>query len=51
MILLQKDKYVVIDTDTKEVISEHPFTNNKKSMTEAEQAARQSNAQWKASKV
>lgn len=51
MILLKTDKYVVIDTQTKELISEHPFEDNKKSKAEAEQAARESNAQWKQTKV
>lgn len=51
MIVKKADRYVVIDTETKEVFSEHPFDDNRKSIEAAEKAARESNAQWKASKV
>lgn len=51
MILLQKNKYVVIDTETKEVISEHPFDDSRKSIESAQQAARDSNQVWKSAKV
>ena len=50
MIVKQKNKYVVIDTETKAVISEHAFEDTKKSMAEAERLARESNAVWKESK-
>jgi hypothetical protein len=50
MIVKQANKYVVMDTETKEIISEHPFQDNKKSMAEAEEAARKSNARWKETK-
>jgi len=47
MIVKEKNKYVVIDTDTNEVISEHVFDGTKKSMAEAERLARESNSVWK----
>ena len=50
MIVKQANKYVVMDTETKEVISEHPFEDIKKSMAEADKAARESNARWKETK-
>lgn len=50
MILNKSDRYVVIDTETKEIISEHPFDDTKKSKAEAEQAARESNSRWKETK-
>ena len=50
MIVKKSDRYVVTDTQTKEVISEHVFEDNKKSIAEALEAARESNARWKESK-
>ena len=50
MIVVQTNKYVVIATDTKEVISEHPYTDEytrKKAMD----AAKTSNDEWKESRV
>lgn len=50
MIVAQPGKYVVIATDTKEVISEHPYTDEytrKKAM----EAAKASNDAWKESKA
>lgn len=49
MILKKSDRYIVIDNITKEVISEHLF-EDKRSMPEAEEAARKSNDEWKKGK-
>jgi len=49
MILKLSNKFVVKDTKTKAVISEHEFDDTKKSVKEADAAARASNEIWKQS--
>lgn len=51
MIVKRSDKFIVIDTATKQVISEHEFEDNTKSMKEAMASAKSSNDIWKASKT
>jgi len=51
VIVKKADRYVVMDTETKEVFSEHPFDDNRKSIEAAEKAARESNQVWKSTKV
>jgi hypothetical protein len=48
MIVMQGNKFVVMDANTKEVISEHEFTDDY-SMKKAKEAAMGSNNQWKGS--
>lgn len=49
MILLKPNKWVVLDTRTREVISEHPFTTDYE-QKKAKEEALKSNSEWKASK-
>jgi hypothetical protein len=46
MILMENGKYVVKSTDTKELISEHPFTSEFEKK-KALEAAKESNKNWK----
>lgn len=49
MIIAPPNKYVVVDTDTKEVISEHLYTDEY-TRKKAKEAAIESNSNWKVSK-
>jgi glycerol-3-phosphate cytidylyltransferase-like family protein len=50
MIVKKSYKYVVMDTYTKEVVSEHSFESDHKSIREAYAQAVASNDDWKNSK-
>lgn len=51
MIILKDKKYIVMDTDTKEIISEHLFDESRGSDKLAKEAAYESNARWKEGKI
>jgi hypothetical protein len=46
VIVLQGNKWVVMDTSTKAVVSEHPFTSDYEK-AKAKDAALKSNQEWK----
>jgi hypothetical protein len=46
MVILKADKWVVMDTKTREVISEHPFTSDYEKK-KAKESAIASNQAWK----
>lgn len=46
MIVLQGNKWVVMDTSTKAVVSEHPFTSDYEK-AKAKEFALKSNSEWK----
>ena len=49
MIIQSSDKWVVLNTETKAVISEHPYTDNY-TKGKAKESALKSNDDWKAGK-